>query len=334
MPTYESVIYNGLWEYRPDFSNETWRQGALGVENITSGPDGLAAGQGRKGTMIWTMHSPYVLVGGRLEVDGTDAAFSLSADGKAWRKVNDSLDKCFSIVGPALYDDAQLKCELNGSARLRRLAIINDLQMAPMALPEMVVGKTLSSIPINPPATARCALHMSGWSGPRLNRRRPRRPRSTRPRMGKRTVPDIVFQWTAAHDPDGDAIGDYHFELSSRADMRWPLSMCFYKLISRTADVIKDKGKSGGKEKITVKAQYTLSQPGLLTPDRRYYWRVRAMDEKACGGLGARPGVSLPRPGVSPERHPRLRPRQRHGPSPLDSQSHRSSAGQLPGLWQ
>ena len=76
-------------------------------------------------------------------------------------------------------------------------------------------------------------------------------------------------------------MGDYQFELSSRADLRWPLSMCFYKLISRTADVIKEKGKDGGKEQITVKAQYTLSQPGLLTPERRYYWHVRAMDEKA-----------------------------------------------------
>ena len=38
---------------------------------------------------------------------------------------------------------------------------------------------------------------------------------------------DVVFQWTAAHDPDGDAIGDYQFELSSRGDIRWPLSMNF-----------------------------------------------------------------------------------------------------------
>lgn len=55
-------------------------------------------------------------------------------------------------------------------------------------------------------------------------------------------------------------------------------------MISRTADVIKEKGKDGGKEQITVKAQYTLSQPGLLTPERRYYWHVRAMDEKGLWG--------------------------------------------------
>ena len=53
--------------------------------------------------------------------------------------------------------------------------------------------------------------------------------------------------WISAADPQGRKrkyrkgdIGFHHyaFELSSRADMRFPLSMCFYKLISRTADAI------------------------------------------------------------------------------------------------
>ena len=50
MPTYQDVIYNGLWEYRPDFSQEVWRQGAATVENIRSGSDGLAAEEGKQGT--------------------------------------------------------------------------------------------------------------------------------------------------------------------------------------------------------------------------------------------------------------------------------------------
>ena len=65
-------------------------------------------------------------------------------------------------------------------------------------------------------------------------------------------------------------MADYHFELSDRPDMRWPLSMSFYKLISRTAD----KGK----------ARYSLPSPGLLTPDKLYYWRVRAKDGKGVWG--------------------------------------------------
>ncbi len=85
----------------------------------------------------------------------------------------------------------------------------------------------------------------------------------------------MVFRWVPAEDPDGDSIGDYHFELSSRPDMRFPLSMCFYKLISRTGDVSKEN---------RPEARYTLLQPGLLAPDREYYWHVRAMDSKGVWG--------------------------------------------------
>jgi hypothetical protein len=54
--------------------------------------------------------------------------------------------------------------------------------------------------------------------------------------------------------------------------------MSFYKLISRTADAVKEK------DKVTVKPQYTLAQPGLLTPDRPYYWHARAQDDKGVWG--------------------------------------------------
>jgi hypothetical protein len=80
----------------------------------------------------------------------------------------------------------------------------------------------------------------------------------------------IVFQWKAPATVDGARITDHHFELSDRQDMKWPLSTNFYKLISRTAD----RGK----------AQYTLPGVGLLTPDRKYYWRVRAKNDKGLWG--------------------------------------------------
>jgi len=60
--------------------------------------------------------------------------------------------------------------------------------------------------------------------------------------------------------------------------------MSFYKLISRTADAIKEKDKDTGQERIAVQARYTLPQPGLLTPESRYYWHVRAMDEQGVWG--------------------------------------------------
>src|SRR5207237_8153155 len=87
VPTYERVPYircNGLWEYRPDFANQMWRRAAK-VENVRSGPQGLTAEDGKTGTIVWTMTSPYVFVGGRIEVEGAGAKFFLSEDGKTWR---------------------------------------------------------------------------------------------------------------------------------------------------------------------------------------------------------------------------------------------------------
>ncbi len=296
MPTYLSPIYNGLWEYRPDFSKETWRKGAATVENVASGPDGLAAEEGKTGTIVWTMRSPYVFVGGRIEAEGTGAKFFISADGRApsaggsWQGVKDNLDKFFSTVGPPRYE-YKLKCQLEGAARLRRLAIINDVQMAPMALPEMVVGENAFTYSDESGGVGRIGnpSHKVRITHKWVERSASRPPQAPAAAVypldgGQSDGTDVVFQWSPAKDPDGDAIADYHFELSSRADMRFPLSMCFYKLISRTADAIKERGKDAGKDKITVKAQYTLPQPGLLTPGRHYYWHVRAMDAKGVWG--------------------------------------------------
>ncbi len=59
--------------------------------------------------------------------------------------------------------------------------------------------------------------------------------------------------------------------------MKWPLSMSFAKLVSRTADA--------------GNARYTLPGPGLLNPDTTYYWRVRRRTTRGSGGPGARPGA-------------------------------------------
>ena len=294
-PTYEGAIYNGLWGYRPDFSKAVWRKGAAVVENITTGPDGLAADEGKTGVIVWSMHSPYVFVGGRLDVEGAGARFFICQDGKTWRPAQslpptgsgDNLDKFFPIVGPACYE-YQLKCQLEGPSRLRRLAIINDVQMAPLALPEMVVGQNVFTY-CDQSAGDRKVQITHNW----VERSASRPPSAPAGALspsdgGEANGTDVVFQWTDSSDPDGDVIADYQFELSTRADMKWPLSMSFYKLISRTTDATKEKDKTTGKERITVKARYTLPQPGLLTPDRTYYWHVRAQDDKGVWGPWSR----------------------------------------------
>jgi hypothetical protein len=66
-------------------------------------------------------------------------------------------------------------------------------------------------------------------------------------------------------------------------DKTFPLSMSFYKLSSRTLDAprVRDGDTWRASE---VKPQYTLAEAGMLTPDTKYYWHVRAMD--AHGGWG------------------------------------------------
>ncbi|HEY2157044.1 MAG TPA: hypothetical protein VGH33_15555 [Isosphaeraceae bacterium] len=273
-PAYPDLIANGLWEYRPDFSQDLWRRGASEVADIDSGPDGLSAAAGRRGVVVWTMKSPYVFVGGHVEAEGSGARFSVSVDGKTWQPVKDSLDPAFPEVGPARYA-YRLRCELDGPARLRRLAVLNDVQMAPLALPEMAVGENAFTYTDRSSGDRRVRVTHQ-WVE-RSASRPPLAPPSAvaPPDGGEPDGTDLVFRWTPPADPDGDAITDYHFELSARPDMRFPLSMCFYKLISRTGDVDGEK---------RPKAQYTLSQPGLLTPDREYYWRVRAMDRHGVWG--------------------------------------------------
>jgi len=266
---YPDTICNGLWEYRPDLSRDTWRVGADAAEGIRQDADGLTAEEGKTGTIVWTMHSPYVFVGGSLEVEGQGATFALSYDGKEWQEAGENLDKFFPGGGQPRYE-YRLRCQLVGNARLRRLGIVNDLQMAPRALPGMVIGRNAFVYTDESPGGRKVRI-IHEWVE-RSASRPPEAPAAASYPAdgGEANGTDVVFQWTPASDPDGDAIADYQFELSGRPDMRWPLSTNFRKLISRTAD----QGK----------AQYSLPAAGLLTPDRRYYWRVRARDDKGVWG--------------------------------------------------
>ena len=148
----------------------------------------------------------------------------------------------------------------------------------------------------------------------------PAAPISPRDR-GEAEGTDVVFEWQPAVDPDGDKIADYHFELSSRADMKWPLSMSFAKLISRTSDA--------------GSARFTLKAPGELNPDREYYWHVRAKD--AQGSLGTvEQDVELhaARTGAAAGCRSAIRPREESGHSSLAAESAGPQAGRLSRLCQ
>jgi hypothetical protein len=264
-PKYPDTICNGLWEYRPDFSGNLWKRGAASIVDVKARSGELIAEEGKTGTIIWMIRSPYVLVGGRLETEGSGARFSLSWDGKWWQEAGSNLDKFFPPAGRARYE-YRLRCELSAGSHLRRLGIVNDIQMAPLALPAMAVGDNRFVYTDQSPGERQVRI-THDWVE-RSASRPPDAPSSPTypPDKGEAEGAHLVFTWPA---PKGD-IADYHFELSERRDMSWPLSPTFYKLISRTAD----RGKS----------QYTLPQGGLLAVDRKYYWRVRAKNGKGVWG--------------------------------------------------
>ena len=264
------MVCNGLWEYRPDFAKDGWKKGADSVDGVRLDGNALTAETGKTGTIVWTMKSPYVYVGGKIEAVGTGATFELSWDGKTWTAIGPDLDKLFlSDLAPRY--QYQLRCRLEGAAKLQSLRIVNDLQMAALGMPSMKIGAN-EFVYTDQTTGPRKVKITHDWVE-RSASKAPEAPASAvlyPTDQGTAKGTDVVFKWAAAKDPDGDKIADYQFELSNRADLRWPLSMNFYRLISKTAD----RGK----------AQYTVPYTGLLNPDQTYYWHVRAKDEKGVWG--------------------------------------------------
>jgi hypothetical protein len=264
-----AMVCNGLWEYRPDFTKDGWKKGADSVDGVRLDGTALTAETGKTGTIVWTMKSPYVYVGGKIEAVGTGATFELSWDGKTWTAVGPDLDKLFLSDLPPRYQ-YQVRCRLEGAAKLQSLRIVNDLQMAALGMPAMKIGA--NEFVYTDQTTGPRKVKITHEWVERSASKAPEAPASAvyPTDQGTAKGTDIVFKWAPAKDPDGDKIADYQFELSNRADLRWPLSMNFYRLISKTAD----RGK----------AQYTVPYTGLLNPDQTYYWRVRAKDDKGVWG--------------------------------------------------
>jgi len=276
---YPDTISNGLWDYRPDFTRDIWRNGADAIENIKTTSDGIMAETGKTGVIVWIIRSPYVFVGGRLEVEGNGAEFAVSWDGKTWQKAGENLDGLFPPDGEARYQ-YYLRCQLSDDGWIRRLSIINDLQMTPLLMPEMVVGE--NNFVYTDQSTAGRKVRITHEWIERSDSVPPEPPSaSVFPVDGGETNgTDITFQWSPPVDSADDEIADYHFELSDRPDIRWPLSTNFAKIISNTFD----RGK----------AQYTLPYDGLLTPDRKYYGEYELRTQRACGGCGVRCGALRP----------------------------------------
>jgi hypothetical protein len=282
-PIASDTIYNGLWEYVPDLNNDSqWRAGAT-VTNITNKDGVLTASDGGTGTILWHMKVPYQFVGGTLLASGDGYAFEIGfLDPKDWRKkVYTPLATLAEFDGKFKSRTANsyeywLRCTLTGKASLSAIKIKNDIQMAPLAMPSMTVGDNrftyLEHTDDRTGTNTTRNLRITHTWVERSKTRPPEAPEfPVHPPDGSESDgTDVVFKWNAAGDPDGDAITDYHFQLSDRPDMRWPMSPNFDKYVSKTTD----KGN----------LCYTLPRPGLLTHGRTYYWHVKAKDSHGVWG--------------------------------------------------
>ncbi len=180
-----------------------------------------------------------------------------------------------------------LQLVLRGGATAESIVFDGDLQMAPLSLPELEAGT--NRIQYTDSCTGERQVRITHQWIERTAWHRPQPPeKSLTPADGQQVMGSrVAFRWSPALHPDGRAIADYHFELSQHADLRWPLSPNFEKLVSLTPS----RGK----------AEWTVPYLGLLNPNTTYFWHVRACDARGVWGPWSRtfsfriqaPGVPL-----------------------------------------
>jgi len=287
-------VMNGSMDYSPDLgdpSNLRYLE-LRGAEYRSEGVfgAGLYAVED-SATVTVPVEAAYPIVGGRMEVDfgrrdqrRQRVKVSLSFDeGESWAflwggshtdftRMYVDIDSLFPLGSPARYAYLvrfDLVSELPGrEVCLRGFNLHSTLQMARLALPGVSLG------------TNRFVYSDDGPAGRELRITHAWRECAAdvvpRPPAGPVQPPDggssngtlFTFRWQPP--ASGPAAADYEFQLSEYEDMRWVLSPNFHALVNRT----EQRGTTS----------YELPCHGLLNPDRRYYWRVRARSDQGVWG--------------------------------------------------
>lgn len=237
-------------------------------------PQVQAAGESVGEALVVPVTSPYVIVGGKLELSG-DAKTFVSFDKKNWQAVTvGSLDALFPPEGKPRY---RYWLKFDPASALQSFRVENVLQMAPLSLPALTIGNNEVRYQDDTDGSRKVRITIDwqerGDSAP------PAAPVAEFPSPEARVEgTQFTFAWTKTG-------ADYHFQLSNRPDLRWPLSPTFDRLISLTPQ----KGT----------ASWAIPWRGLLNPGQPYHWRVRARNKDGLWGPWSQPFSFTPEgPGV------------------------------------
>ncbi len=285
-PGANTRICNGYLEYAPNMDDPDHKKRLVLAE--------LPIENGAKQLVTVPVKSAWPIVGGWLEVKANKPAvlkqvMILKNRGQEavsiWQgqeNVGDGepirvdLDSQFPPSSPACYeyllqfivvrDNNACDCPEQPDPT-KAFTLHNTLQMAWLSMPSLACGENHVSYADD--SQSRQVRIEHKWlerddSAPPAAPPAPRHPKDGATVSGTK----FTFEWEPP--ADGQKIADYWFELSDRADMRWPLSPNFEKLI--------------GKTRQAGTASYEVPYEGLLNPGQTYYWRVRARSEKGVWG--------------------------------------------------
>ncbi|MHC4628966.1 MAG: glycoside hydrolase family 78 protein, partial [Planctomycetota bacterium] len=287
---------NGIMRYAPDLERPVCRRAIESESNIAGfWEDGIhpaihPSRLEQPAQVTWKIASPYVIVGGRIKVRfrrrGVGNFLQVRFSRNAWQwetlwKARTTGDFSREIVfddklSPRGFPQYEYFLSVQMGSRteksdvgIENIEFVTDVQMSLLGLPELELDENVvrytdqTKGPRRVRITHDC-VERTGWH-------RPGAPRVMMPADGATVEGTLVkFRWTAPDSSGSGQVEDYHFQLSSTPDMRWPLSPNFDKLISRTA--------SQGK------AEWIAPSVGLLNPDTYYYWRVRAKNANGVWG--------------------------------------------------
>ena len=287
-------IVNGELSYRANLTNpETLHYvEARGMDLRGAGEHGAGLYlSGAAGSVVVPVNSAYPIVGGHLTVDlgRSDMnaqrvlAFLSFDGGRTWRKAGGSYQGDFSRWALDLNplfppeDDARyaylLRLDLTADAEhpslcLKEVHLRSTLQMAELSLPGVGLGENAFTYTDESHGAAKVRItHTWRECATAAVPGRPEAP--VHPLQGGTAEGTKVrFEWTPPSS--GAAPADYQFQLGEYADMRWPLSPTFNRLVQRT----KNRGT----------ASFEVPYLGLINPGQTYYWRVRARSVEGVWG--------------------------------------------------